>query len=132
MAFAIHEAAMKKQHTINVMRPQEHAPNPLPENWGSTMGGGLPVMQIPHLEFPRCIYLHPNEPTRVIVHRNDKFEVVGEEIVPTEHLTKVINTPEELQVAMAEGWVKEPYIPKAAPNPEDKLYGKRKTAKSSQ
>lgn len=130
MPFTIHEAAVKKQMNWNVMRPQEQAPDPLPENWSGTMSGGLPVKQIPHLEFPRVIYMHPNEPYQEIEHRNDKFEVVSTDTVPTEHLTKIVNNEAELQTALDEGWVKEPYVPKPVTAKTAGLYGpKRKLSK---
>jgi hypothetical protein len=113
---------MRKQMSMNIMRPQEGAPDALPQNWAGTMSQGIPVRQIPHLEFPRTVYKHPNRPTKTIEHRNDKFEVVGTEVVPTEHLTKSVGSAEELEESLADGWVKEPYIPKAPPNPDEKLY----------
>lgn len=125
MPFAIHEEAVKKQLNWNVSRPQEAVPLELPSNFAGTPGGGLPVKQIPHMEFPRVVYMHPNEPLQEIKHRNDKFELVGTEVVPTEHLTKVVNNEAELNVAMEEGWVKEPYVPKAAPKSPG-LYGPKK------
>lgn len=87
-----------------------------------------PVIPIPHMEYPRVVYLHPNEPFRTIEHRNDKFEVVGTERVPTEHLSKTVADKKELEAAMDEGWVTEPYIHKAPPNPNANLYGKRKSS----
>ena len=127
MPFTIHEQAAKKQMNWNVRAGQEAVPDPLPENWQGTASGGLPVKQIPHLEFPRVIYMHPNEPYQEIEHRNDKFELVGTEVIPTEHLTKIVENATELEAALAEGWVKEPYIPKAAPK-NNGLYGPKKKA----
>jgi len=91
---------------------------------GSVASGGLPVKQIPFLEWPRVVYLHPNEPTKVVTHRNDKFEVVGEEVVQTEHLTRVVQNATELEALLNEGWVKEPYIPKPLPDVDAGLYKK--------
>ena len=54
---------MKKQiEAVNIMRPQEQVPDPVPENFSGTMSQGLPVKQIPVLPFPRVVYMHPNEP----------------------------------------------------------------------
>lgn len=132
MPFTVHEQAVKKQMNYIVSRPQEQVPDPLPENWQGTSGGGLPVKQIPHLEFPRVVYMHPNEPTQEIEHRNDKFELVGTEVVPTEHLTKIVNNETELKAALEEGWVKEPYIPKPVQTKTASLYGpKKKPVKAS-
>lgn len=122
MPFAIHEEAVKKQMSVIVGRPQEQVPEVLPENWQGTVGQGLPVKQIPHMEFPRIVYMHPNEPLQTMEHRNDKFELVGTEVVPTEHLAKQVKNEDELIAALAEGWVKEPYIPQAAPKAPG-LYG---------
>lgn len=83
-----------------------------------------PTMNIPHFEFPRTVYLHPNEATQVIEHQNDKFETVGTEIVPTEHLSQSVSCeahknggPKEckdcqkhLAAALKDGWSLEPYI----------------------
>jgi len=130
MGFAIHEEAVKKQMNWNVRAPQEQVPDPLPPEFRGTSGGGLPVKQIPHMEYPRVVYMHPNEPFQEIEHRNDRFEVVSTDIVPTEHLTKVVNNEAELKAALEEGWVKEPYIPKPAPSATSSLYGpKKKVAK---
>ena len=87
-----------------------------------------PLVPIPHMEYPRVVYMHPNEPFRTIEHRNDDFEVVGTERVPTEHLSKKVANEVELKAALDEGWVKEPYIQKAPPNPNAGLYGKRKAS----
>ncbi len=132
MPFTIHEEAAKKQMTWDVSRPQEAVAETLREGWSGTPGGGLPVKQIPHLEFPRVLYMHPNEPFQEIEHRNDKFEVVSTDTVPTEPLTKVVNSKAALEAAMEQGWVTEPYVPKAAPTRNAGLYGpKKKPAKAS-
>lgn len=131
MPFTIHDEAIKKQMNWDVTRPQEQAPDPLPEGWTGTAGGGLPVKQIPMREFPRVVYMHPNEAFQEIEHRNDKFELVGTEVVPTEHLTKVVKNEAELKVALEEGWVKEPYIPKPAPAKNSSLYGPKKKTKAA-
>jgi hypothetical protein len=141
MPHAIHEAALKKQMHYNSSRPQEAVPEVLPENWTGTPQQGLPVLQIPHFEFPLCLYMHPLVPARKVIHRNDRQEVVHEELVPLEHLTKVVgceahiksggprDCPDcnaSLEAALAEGWVKEPYIPKPAADENLGLYGPRK------
>lgn len=128
MPFTIHEEAFKKQGQMIVSRPQEAVPDILPQNFAGTSGQGLPVRQIPFYEFPKLVYMHPNEPTQTIEHQNDKFETVGLEVVPTEHLTKVIacsahfsgnpgaekgkcHACEQLfKEALAEGWVVKPYV----------------------
>lgn len=125
MPFTIHEEAAKKQLNWNISRPQEAVPEVLPQNFAGTPGGGLPVKYIPQLEFPRVLYMHPNEPLQEVEHRNDKFELVGTEVLPTEHLTKVVNDEAELNAAVDEGWLKDPYIPKAAPKTPG-LYGPKK------
>ncbi len=130
MPFAIHEEAVKKQMSYIVGRPQEQVPETLPENWQGTAGQGLPVKQIPHMEFPRVVYMHPNEPLQEIEHRNDKFELVGTEVVPTEHLTKIVHNETELKAAVEEGWVKHPYIPAPAPKSPG-LYGPKAKAKAA-
>jgi hypothetical protein len=141
MPFTIHEAAVKKQMFWQIARPQEPVQKEIPENWQSTPGQGLPVLEIPHWDFPRVVYLHPNTPTRTIIHRNDRHEVVDEELVPLEHLTKVIacdahiknGGPKEcpdcnkgLQSALAEGWTTKPYLPEPPAKSDADLYGPRK------
>jgi hypothetical protein len=135
MPFTLDEEAAKKQLQLNIMRGQEAVPREpngtLREGWSGTISGGLPVRQIPHLEFPRVVYLHPNDPFQEIEHRNDRYELVGTEVVPTEHLTKIVNNDAELTAALDEGWLKEPYIPKSAPKSPG-LYGpKKKQAKTA-
>lgn len=130
MPFTIDEEAAKKQMQLNIMRGQETVPRQpdgtLREGWSGTMSGGLPVKQIPHLEFPRVLYLHPNEPYVEIKHKNDRHEVVSTEFVATEHLTKTVNNDVELNAALAHGWVKEPYIPEAPRHENDDLYRPKK------
>jgi hypothetical protein len=126
MPFTVSPEAARKQMSWNVRAPQEQVPDPIPENWQGTASGGLPVKQIPYLEFPRVVYMHPNEPFETIEHRNDKFEVVSTDTIPTEALTKTVNNEAELKAAMKDGWVKEPYIPKAAPTRNAGLYGPKK------
>lgn len=128
MPYTIHEEAVKKQMNYIVSRPQEVVPEELPSNWQGTAGQGLPVKQIPHLEFPRVLYLHPNEPFEEIEHKNDKFEIVSTEFVAAEHLTKTVNNEAELKAALADGWVKEPYIPKPAPAKNAGLYARKAKA----
>ena len=137
MPYTIDEEAVKKQITLNVMRPQEtvalQPDGSLRQGWAGTVGGGLPVKQIPHMEFPRVVYMHPNDPFQEIEHRNDKFEVVSTDLVPTEHLTKIVNNEAELKAALEDGYVKEPYIPQPAPRKSEGLYGaKRKAAKAKE
>jgi hypothetical protein len=86
-----------------------------------------PTKQIPHLEYPRVVYKHPREPFRMIEHRNTLHEVVDVEKVPSEHLTQLVNTPEELEKALADGWVKEAYIAPPLPDPNARLYDSSKT-----
>jgi hypothetical protein len=84
-----------------------------------------PVRQIPHMEWPRVIYLHPKEAFKVVVHRNTRHEIVEEEHIPSEHLSKLVHNPKELADAIKDGWVKEPYIAPPLPDPNANLYGPR-------
>ena len=131
MPFAINEDAAKQQTFLNVMMPQEVAHQKPDGTWQATLGGGLPVKQIPHLEYPKVVYMHPNEPFQEIEHRNDRFEVVSTDYVPTEHLTKAVQNESELKAALAAGWVTEPYIPQAAPTKHDSLYGPKKKTRAA-
>lgn len=84
-----------------------------------------PVVPIPHMDFPRVVYQHPLEPFKTIEHRNARHELVDEEIVVAEHLTRIVADKKELEKAIKEGWVLEPYIPPPLPDPNAGLYGKR-------
>jgi hypothetical protein len=93
-----------------------------------------PVKFIPHLEFPRIIYKHPVEPFQVIEHRNTRHELVDEEIVPTEHLTKEVADQAQLDAALEEGWVLKPYIAPPLPDRKAALYegkSKRNSSRSA-
>lgn len=54
--------------------------------------GNPPVVSIPHHEFPKMVYLHPRDKTK-------------------EHLTKVVDSMDELDSATAKGWKVKPHIP---------------------
>jgi glutamate/tyrosine decarboxylase-like PLP-dependent enzyme len=54
--------------------------------------GKPPVVPIPHMDFPKMVYLHPQDKTR-------------------EHLTKIVNNATELAESMAKGWRKQPHVP---------------------
>jgi hypothetical protein len=137
MPFAIDEKATRKMMTWNTSRKDELAPDPLPEGWLGTVGGGLPMKQIPHWEFPIVLYLHPTRPFREIEHRDANFALVATERVATEHLARSINCaahvsggpascPDckaQLDAAVAEGWTRTPYIPAAPEKPDSDLYG---------
>ncbi len=135
MPFTIDIEASKKQGFLNVMRPQEavarESDGSLRAGWAGTISGGLPVKQIPHMEFPKCVYMHPNEPYQEVEHRNDRFEVVSTDLVPTEHLTKIVQNENELKKALADGWIEEPYIRQAAPKKQDTLYTPKKKGKAA-
>ena len=85
-----------------------------------------PVREIPHMEFPRVVYKHPREPFRKIIHRNNKHEIVEEEIVPSEHMAMIVKDKDEFDKATREGWVKKPYIPKPPEDPNHALYAPEK------
>jgi hypothetical protein len=110
MPKTIDESVLSKRMMLDMSAPQ-----------GSPTG--LPVRDIPHEEYPRVIYKHPVEPFKTIEHRNAKQEVVREEIVQAEHLTRVVSDKKELESAMKDGWKKEPYLPQPLPNPNAGLYG---------
>lgn len=122
--FTVHEDGLKKQFNVNIMRPQEPVPEVLPGNFSGTLGGGLPVKQIPHLEFPRIVYKHPTKAFREVEHRNAQHEIVEIERVQAEHLTREVRDEKELEAALADGWVKEQYIPKPLPDRNADLYAK--------
>lgn len=71
---------------------------------------GIPVKQIPILEFPRCMYMHPKEPLKTIEHRNARHEIVDIETVLAEAESRVVKDEAEMQAALKQGWRKEPYI----------------------
>ncbi|HWH56110.1 MAG TPA: hypothetical protein VN682_00695 [Terriglobales bacterium] len=81
-----------------------------------------PVKAIPFMEFPKVVYMHPKEAYRVVIHRNAQHEIVEQEHIPSEHLTRVVADAKELTAALKEGWVKQPYIAQPPPDPNAHLY----------
>ena len=53
-----------------------------------------PTRSIPHEAFPKALYLHPKDKTR-------------------EHRTKIVQTAEEMDEALAQGWKTKPHMPEA-------------------
>jgi hypothetical protein len=133
LPYTIDEEAAKKQMSLNITRGQEVVPRQpngsLRDGWMGTVNGGLPVKEIPFLDFPRVIYLHPNRPFREIEHRDTNHQLVDKELVATDHMTKVINTEAELKAALADGWQTKPYIPAAPEKKDGDLYGARSNKK---
>ena len=117
MPTTIDEERFSSQETLDLSKPQGTAQ-------------GLPVKQIAHQEYPRCVYRHPVEPYREVLHRNVNHEVVERELVATEHLVHVCQHKDEFKRKLSEGWVAEPYIPQAPPDPTESLY--RSPAKQGQ
>jgi hypothetical protein len=109
MPTTIDEEKFASQETLDMSKPQGTAQ-------------GLPVKQIPHQEYPRCVYKHPVEPYCEVLHRNTRHEVVDRELVATEHLVHVCQHEQEFKKKLSEGWVAEPYIPVAPPDPTEALY----------
>ncbi len=109
MPTAIDEEKFSKQETLDLSKPQ-----------GTVHG--IPVKQIPHRDYPRCVYRHPVQPYREVLHRNVNHEIVERELVATEHLVHVCHTEEEFKKKRSEGWVIKPYIPQAPPDPTEDLY----------
>jgi hypothetical protein len=115
---AVDEDKMRTLEKMDLSKPQGYP-------------GGLPTKVIPHMEFPRVVYKHPNEPYRKIEHRNTQHEIVDVEVVPTEHITLKVETEEELKKALSEGWLLKPYLPKRAVDPVAYLYEQRTKGKSA-
>ena len=111
MPTAVDEERFNKQETLDLSKPQ-----------GTPQG--LPVKQIPHMEFPKCVYKHPVKPYREVLHRNVNHEVVERELVATEHLVHVCQNEQEFKKKLSEGWTVEPYIPQTPPDPNEQLYRK--------
>jgi hypothetical protein len=111
MPLVIDEEKLAKMTVLDLSKPQGFA-------------GGLPVKGIPHYEYPRCVYRHPVEPYREVVHRNANHEVVHRELVATEHQVHVCQNEQEFKKKLKEGWVADPYIAQAPPDPTEHLYRK--------
>lgn len=109
MPQAIDDEKFATQETLDMTKPQGTA-------------HGLPVKHIPHMEFPRCVYKHPNAPFFVEEHRNVNHEVVHREVKSAEHRVHVCANKAEHDQKLAEGWKNEPYIQLAPPDPMDTLY----------
>lgn len=58
-----------------------------------------PTKSIPHMEFPRMIYLHPVDKTK-------------------EHRTKIVHSKTELEAATKQGWKLAAHVPEAPPDAE--------------
>lgn len=111
MPTSIDEERFRSQETLDMSKPQGTAQ-------------GLPVKQIPHQEYPKCAYRHPVTPYREVQHRNVNHEVVHRELVATEHQVHVCLTAQEFREKLSKGWVAEPYIQQAPPDPTEHLYTK--------
>lgn len=72
MPFEIDEDAMKEKKTVDIDK--------------------IPVKQIPFMEFPKVLYLHPKDKS-------------------LEHRSKVVKDAEEQKAALAQGWREKPHIP---------------------
>lgn len=81
-----------------------------------------PTKPIPWQEFPRCVYKHPKQPYKKIEHFNVHHELVRVETVPAEAQSKVVKDKKELDAALKDGWVKEPFVPQPLPDPNAELY----------
>lgn len=90
-----------------------------------------PTVQIPHMEFPRILYKHPNEPFRKVLHRNHDHIVVHEETVQTEHMTMAVADQKELDQAITSGWTTKPYMPEPLPDPLAGLYDEKPNKRKS-
>ena len=90
-----------------------------------------PTKPIPHMEFPRVVYKPPLEPFRTIEHRNARHELVEEEVVATEHLTMLVKDKTELEKALKDGWLREPYIPATPPDPKQHLYSDKRAKQTA-
>ena len=104
MPQTIDEEKFADQETLDMSKPQGTAQ-------------GIPVKQIAHAEYPRCVYKHPVKPYREVLHRNVRHEVVDRELVPTEHLVHICQNDAEFKAKVKDGWRKEPYIMQAPPDP---------------
>ena len=73
--------------------------------------GHPPMKEVPTEYWPTLVYKHPKEPFRKAM-----VPVGGgrreEQIVPTQHTYKKVFDEKEMKAALAQGWVKEPYLPK--------------------
>lgn len=88
-----------------------------------------PVKFIPFAQFPQCVYKHPLAPFRKEEIRNNQQEVVKTELVANEHLSQVVADQAELDKALADGWVKNPFVPVTPPDPRAAIYEDKKAAK---
>ena len=79
-----------------------------------------PTQGVPHEG--GFLFDEESRPYKIIEHRNTQHELVQTERVPSEHLTRIVADEKELAKALKEGWVKEPYIAAALPDPNASLY----------
>jgi len=81
-----------------------------------------PLRQIPHLEYPKVIYLWPKEPFKLVRVKNDRGEVVEEYKEATTHKAMKVENKEEMEKQLSKGWRKEPYLPKEVPDDDYPVY----------
>jgi len=92
-----------------------------------------PVRQIPHMDFPRHVYLWPKDKTMHPIHdriplRDDKERIVrgddGNPIMVTDFLNtskkrvKIVNNEQEYKAAIEKGWRDTPHVQEVDDLPE--------------
>lgn len=60
-------------------------------------------------KFPTIVYRHPKNHYKVVKHK-DMHGNFNEETVANEHLTKTVNSEDELKDAFKSGWRKDPFV----------------------
>ncbi len=78
-----------------------------------------PLRAIPHLEFPKCIYLWPKKPFRTVKVKNDRGEIVEQYQEATQAKSKTVFTKAEMDKELKVGWRKEPYMAAVVPDPDE-------------
>lgn len=88
---------------------------------GQAIRGTLPHKDIPHMEFPRAVHLHPKKPfvkrlLPVDGHGNKEWQWVANQAQ-----TKVVKDKDELELALKQGWKIKHYVvpPPPVEAPED-------------
>jgi hypothetical protein len=69
-----------------------------------------PTKDIPHMDFPMCLYLHPKSKTKKQAIFDENGIKVAERLVCTEHKSRIVRDQKELDKALKEGWRKQPFI----------------------
>lgn len=77
---------------------------------GETNAGNIPMKQIPHMEFPKMVYMPPKQAWKPMIVMADGHGNKEWQWVANEARTLVVKDDKELKHALGKGWQEKPYI----------------------